>query len=277
MAKINTTFVLVPGAWHQASCLNPIGSHLELAGYQVRSVDHVTVGAVCLPNSFTADVERVHGIIAEEVDKGRDVVLFMHSYGGMVGSEACRGVAKTKRQGPAGGVLGLIYCCAFMVHEGRFVLRSRVTGGDSRIKSLSTGVSLMDAIGGKSPPWFTYDPKDSNKITVEDKMAVEVFYNDLASEHATEVARTLKHHSLATFESKLTYAAWNHIPATYILCTKDNAIPIAGQEAMVEGARISGAQVETVRLKASHSPFYSVPEDVAAACLHVVENSERVL
>lgn len=94
----------------------------------------------------------------------------------------------------------------------------------------------------------------------------EIFYNDMTPEHAREMTESLRPHSYQTFWSKLTYPAYKDIPATYILCTKDNAIPIAAQEAMVEAARKAGAQIHTVRLEASHSPFRSVPDEVAEAC-----------
>lgn len=115
-----TTFVLVPGAWHPASCLDPVAARLKSCGYRVRSVDLPSFGAEPPLDSFAPDVEKVRQVIEEEAGKGQDVVVFMHSYGGMVGTEACRGLDKKGREaaGREGGVGRLIYCCAFMVPEG---------------------------------------------------------------------------------------------------------------------------------------------------------------
>lgn len=99
---------------------------------------------------------------------------------------------------------------------------------------------------------------------------IEIFYNDMTEEHAAEVKKTLKHHSQKAFMSKLSYPAYRDIPTTYILCTKDNAIPIAAQEGWVEGAKKLGSHIETFRLEASHSPFYSMPDKVAAICFKSV-------
>lgn len=88
----------------------------------------------------------------------------------------------------------------------------------------------------------------------------------MTAEHASEVGKTLQQHSYQTFESKLTYPAYKDIPTTYFLCTKDNAIPIAAQEGMVEMAKKAGANIETVRFEASHSPFCSMPDKVTEAC-----------
>lgn len=121
-SKNNITFVLVPGAWHPASCFDPLASRLKSSGYQVRSVDTPSVGAEPPLESFGPDVQAVRSVIREGTDGGQDVVVFMHSYGGMVGSQACQGWDKKSREaaGKAGGVVGLIYCCAFMVPEGEW-------------------------------------------------------------------------------------------------------------------------------------------------------------
>lgn len=95
----------------------------------------------------------------------------------------------------------------------------------------------------------------------------------MTAEHAAELVRTLKHHSHKSFMSKLSYAAYRDIPTIYIFCNKDNAIPIAVQEAWVEGAKNLGAPIQTVRLDASHSPFCSMPDEIAEACLKSVAGS----
>lgn len=116
------TFVIVPGAWHPAVCFEALAKRLERLGYPIRAVDHKSVGAEPPLQSFDPDVEQVHNVIEEEAEKGQDVVVFMHSYGGMVGTEACQGLGKKAREpaGKTGGIVKLIYCCAFMVPEGMF-------------------------------------------------------------------------------------------------------------------------------------------------------------
>lgn len=60
----------------------------------------------------------------------------------------------------------------------------------------------------------------------------------------------------------MTYAAWRHIPSTYLLCDGDNAIPPALQESMVETVKAAGVPITVERCQAGHSPFLSVPEVV---------------
>lgn len=117
----HTTFVLVPGAWHPLSCLDPLASRLSASGYNVRGIDLASVGAEPPLDSFDPDVDLIRTAIVEEADKGQDVIVFMHSYGGMPGGQACRGLDKKGREaaGKKGGVVGLIYCTAFLVPEGK--------------------------------------------------------------------------------------------------------------------------------------------------------------
>ena len=57
--------------------------------------------------------------------EGKDVVVIMHSYGGLVGSEAVTeefSRVKRKEKGLPGGVIHLFYYAAFVLEEGQSVL-----------------------------------------------------------------------------------------------------------------------------------------------------------
>jgi len=88
-----------------------------------------------------------------------------------------------------------------------------------------------------------------------------IFYNDLAESEQQHWHGKLLSQTLATFHAPATGASWTTIPASYLLCEDDQAIPAQGQEAMVKGARELGAKVEVQRIKASHSPFLSRVEE----------------
>jgi hypothetical protein len=62
--------------------------------------------------------------------------------------------------------------------------------------------------------------------------------------------------------SPVQYAAWKHVPSTYIFCTEDQALSYETQLGIVERARKEGMLLRTERLEASHSPFLSMPEAV---------------
>jgi hypothetical protein len=130
------------------------------------------------------------------------------------------------------------------------------------------GVSLMDALGGPLP-WFRISEDEQ---TVLPASPIDTFYNDIPS-HKTlhSLVNSLGIHSYRSFFSKNEYAPWLEVPSTYVICTKDNAIPEAVQRGMIEGARAHGQEqgkevnMAQVVLDASHTPFVSVPEELGKA------------
>ena len=56
------------------------------------------------------------------------------------------------------------------------------------------------------------------------------------------------------------YAAWKHIPSTYMVCEGDQAIKLAAQEGMIAQP---GANFTVERCGSSHSPFVSMPDFTA--------------
>lgn len=77
MMTSSTSFVLVPGAWHPASALDLVANPLKAAGNTVRSVDLPSCGAEPPLDDFGPDVKKLSRVIAEEADRGQDVVVFM--------------------------------------------------------------------------------------------------------------------------------------------------------------------------------------------------------
>lgn len=76
--------------------------------------------------SLADDANAIHTELARLIqDEGKMVFVVMHSYGGLVGSEAIpEELTYTARQaeGHPGGVIHLFYCCAFILSEGQSVL-----------------------------------------------------------------------------------------------------------------------------------------------------------
>ena len=231
--------VLVPGAWHGPEGFHLVTEKLQAAGYEVEGVNLASVGAATPLEDFRPDVDAIQQVLKSVTDEGKDALLVVHSYGGMVGSEAVQGFAKSDRakQGKKGGVSHMYFCCAFAMPE---------------------GVSLMNALHDQPLPWFQLNDAQD---TVTPKTPVDTFYNDV--KEPEKYVKMLKTHSYRTFASKATYAGWKHVPCTYLLCEKDNAIPIDAQKGMVEAAREAGADMKAETVNASHSPFMSIPEEMA--------------
>jgi hypothetical protein len=66
----------------------------------------------------------VHSTVSELAEEGRDVVVVMHSYGGIPAESRYEDLAKDERsrRGLKGGVVALVYICAWMLPEGKCVV-----------------------------------------------------------------------------------------------------------------------------------------------------------
>ena len=118
--------VLIPGAWHTSECYDLIAPSLKSAGYDVTALTLPSVGAEPPLDNIDDDVTLIHETVERLADAGKDVVVVMHSYGGVPGSEAMKGLSKAdrKQKGLGGGVAGLVYLCAWMVAEGESLFSS---------------------------------------------------------------------------------------------------------------------------------------------------------
>lgn len=121
MSTPKPAILLIPGAWHQGESWKPVTSILQDQGYYVEPVTLPSAGGP--PSTNAADdaayIRSMHleGLVAQ----GREVIIVMHSYGGVPGTESVKGFARKEiaAQGKAGGVIALVYTTAFMIPEGQ--------------------------------------------------------------------------------------------------------------------------------------------------------------
>ena len=119
------TIVLVHGAWHDVSCWDGIREQLSALSYPTAAVALVSPGSKPAVKSHLEDV----AVVRKELERlihgdGEDVVLVMHSYGGMAGAGAVEGLEKVRRnaEGQKGGVVDAIFIAAFLVDKGQSLL-----------------------------------------------------------------------------------------------------------------------------------------------------------
>jgi pimeloyl-ACP methyl ester carboxylesterase len=238
----STAVLFVPGAWHSPDCFNTVIQGLESANYATCKIHLPSVNPPSHYLDFSADVAHIRTKIETAVDAGQNVVVVVHSYGSLPSNEAIEGLdIKTRQEkGLKGGVTHLFFCCSFVIPEGQ---------------------SLISAFGGNDLPWFMVS---DDRLEVHPATPEKVFYNDCDEVQVKDAVAALAAHSYQTFHSPCTYAAWKHVPSTYLYCLKDAAIPLTVQMMMVEEtAKGYGMKTETV--DASHSPFYSKPGELTAA------------
>ena len=118
MIEENPHIVLIPGGWHPPDYYDDLVAQLKSHGHECHALHLPSIGKV-----RTATVEDDRQYIQETTrklaDQGRDIVIVMHSYGGIPGTESVKRLAKKDRQaeGKQGGVTGLVYLSAFMLPE----------------------------------------------------------------------------------------------------------------------------------------------------------------
>lgn len=238
----STTILLVPGAWHSPDCYDLVAQQLEVAGYKTDKVHLPSFSPLNHHLDFEADVSQIRKQIESASNQGQKVVVVAHSYGGIPSNEAIKGLdLKTRQQsGLPGGVSHLFFCCSFIIAEGQ---------------------SLISAFGGNDLPWFMIS---EDRLEVNPARPEEIFYNDCSQTQVDSAIAALRPHSYQVFHSRCTYAAWKNIPSTYLYCLRDAAIPISIQEKMVKETA-QGFGIATQVVDASHSPFFSKPEETALA------------
>ena len=136
MTTSKPTLLFIPGAWFKSSLYDRFLSLLRESSYPTICGSYPSLGPVD-PNTATALADR--DFILEQhllplLEEGKDVIVLMHSYGGIPGGAAARDLGKVQipHDGRRGAVLGLIYIAGFV---------------------LPHGASLADAQGGQLPGW----------------------------------------------------------------------------------------------------------------------------
>ncbi len=220
------TLLLVHGAWHNAAGFDSLRNELENLGIPSQAISLKSAGD---EGDMYADAAIVRAAIAEQ---SGDCFVLGHSYGGLAITE---GVADSTK------VKGLIYLTAFMLDEGE---------------------TLYAACGSVDPDWWVRNDENTLLTT---KNPADVFYNTCSPEIAESALAQLRTQSISSFTQPITQVAWKTIPSTYIICEKDQAIPLFAQEGMSQRAS------QVLRIDSDHSPFLSKPAELAAALAKIME------
>ena len=139
------TIVIVPGACQPAPLYVPFTKALDTHSIPSFIVSLPSCGASPSLKDFSADVTLIRDTVDKILNEGKNVIVMMHSYGGIPGSAALKGLGKIER-GRAGketGVLRLLYVCSHMLREGE-----KMPGaGDVEGLKKSAGESFDEEVG----------------------------------------------------------------------------------------------------------------------------------
>jgi pimeloyl-ACP methyl ester carboxylesterase len=232
------TVLLVHGAWHGSWCWAKVASLLQQSGINVVTVD--------LPGR-AGDETPVEALTLERMARavcqvarlqGRPVVVVGHSFGGMAITQA----AEYEPEDFA----TLVYVCAFLPANGQSV---RSLFGSRPGGVVATHVEMNTPRTGYSR-FRAGAPLD------------EIFYNDCSAEDVARASAMLIPEPMAPSATPVDVSAqrFGRIPRVYVQCRRDRIIPLALQQQMCETTPCE----RVVSLESGHSPFLSVPAELAA-------------
>ncbi|TDZ71783.1 hypothetical protein CTRI78_v001767 [Colletotrichum trifolii] len=245
------TIVFTPGAWHGPQSFDLVRAGLTLKGYASEAVTLPSVGADPAIVGLEEDAAALRSTLTTLADEGKQIVLVVHSYGGMVGSNAVSGLGWQQRaaNNKAGGVIMMVYLSAF---------------------AAPNNTSLLDMLSGEYLPWMRIDGDKVYADTPE-----KIFYADVDPVLQAKAIAELSWQSKRVFSDPATYEPWNEgIEVMYFHCREDQAIPLATQEAM---AAQFPAGYTTFYANTSHSPFLSRPDLVIEGVELAVTNGQAKL
>jgi pimeloyl-ACP methyl ester carboxylesterase len=235
MARI----VLVHGAFGGAWVWEPVVGELERAGHSVERFDLPGSGDDETPvEDVTLDAyaERICERLA---DSDEPAVLVGHSMGG---------VAITQAAGRCPGRIAmLVYVAAFMPRDGQSLLDltklPEGQGDQVQANMVVHGEPPEATLSGEGARIACYGRCDENRVA-----------------WATERMRPQPVLPFAT-PVDLGGSPNPPVPAAYVLCTEDQAIPPALQRRMSS----ENGCVEVIEIETDHSPFFSATEELVAA------------
>lgn len=133
------TIVFVPGAFHTPDHFRPMSDLLRQSSYPSVTLSLPSIGELAATFAPGDDIRAIRSELEKLVEnEGKDVVMAMHSYGGVPGSQTVTGLEKSVRtkEGKKGGVIHILFIAALVLENGQ---------------------SLVEALGGGLPPWAVAD------------------------------------------------------------------------------------------------------------------------
>lgn len=105
------TILIVPGSFSSASFYDSLVTALLALSYPTIALSLPSTTRLPSAATMADDAAHIHSAVAKLADEGRNVVILTHSYGGIPGTEAVRGLVKTDREaeGKSGGVVRMVY------------------------------------------------------------------------------------------------------------------------------------------------------------------------
>ncbi|KAJ5579971.1 uncharacterized protein N7459_005956 [Penicillium hispanicum] len=253
------TVVLVHGAWHTPPNYQSYITALQAQGFTVHCPHLPTCNGARPPTaSQPDDIACVRALVQQLVDAGKRVLMIMHSYGGVVGTGAVEGLsfAERKSAGQAGGVIHLLYMCAYILAPG-----STVWGIIREAK--------FDHL------WDRYLDTAEDGTSVFKDPGLALFSGNADAQVVDAALASLVPFPESAFHCPTAGSSWRTVPTTYVSTTKDYTVPHIYQEIMLGRVREEGVEVKIVTYHADHSLFITMEKEMVQTALEAAADERN--
>ncbi|MBX9893367.1 MAG: alpha/beta fold hydrolase [Chitinophagaceae bacterium] len=235
------TYLLVHGAWHGAWCWNKVIPFMSNKGYKVIAIDLPSHGKDTTNPNTVSFADYVKKVTAAALQVEGEVILVGHSMGGTVISQAAEVLGKAK-------VFKLVYLDAFLPRNGESVssiarmIESSLPKDSTRL-TIGSGLIVSD---------------DRKTSLFKPDIADILFYHDCSKADKEFAHQNLSKQSFAPLGTPVSVSdtVYGMIPKVYILCTDSKDL-----DKSILPTRVSCEKV--IKIKSSHSPFFSQPRKLA--------------
>jgi pimeloyl-ACP methyl ester carboxylesterase len=235
--------ILVHGSFHTSECWKMFVPELAKHGFVVHNL---TLGGHRGTERKPSDASlQSYGddVIAVAEKIGRPAILMGHSLGGLAISEAAE---RRSDLFPA-----LIYLTAIVPRFGKISTTELAPVSQAMQDAAVAGLEKMQ----------------DGAVPFPTEAARDVFYNACSPDIQDYALSCLSYQPIDAMMGAIetSMAKLGKIPKFYIECTRDNAMPIENQRALVENMPFGAVY----SLNSDHSPFLSMPSELAAVVLEI--------
>ncbi|KAI0910922.1 hypothetical protein F4823DRAFT_588111 [Ustulina deusta] len=244
------TIVICSGAWPLAIFFQPLiqafGAKQHVAICKVPDTYPAFDPANPVKRNYDAVFLRTQ-VLTPLLEEGKDIVVFMHSYGGVYGPEALEGISKKERAAKnlKGGVVAVVFTAAYIAPK---------------------GVSAIAAMGldPENLPEYLEHDRITDLVGFKKDAAKAMLFHDLPDEEANKLADMLPKQPFTCFSTPVSWDPY-HDPnfkgmLGYIYTEADRILPLAAQRGYVETAAI---ELTYMLENSSHSPHHEQPDVLA--------------
>jgi len=232
-------FVFVPGSFHGAWCWYKMQPLLSKDGNTSVAIDLPGHGLDCTrPGGISLD-HYVDAVCKVLEGYQEPVTLIGHSRAGIVISQVAERMPEK--------ISSLVYLCAFLIPNGEPMVATALTD--------SASVLVSSLIFNESEGWHIPKPESYR----------EAFYHDCSEEDLALCSALLTKEPNGPVGTPLQLSPerFGKVRKVYVHTTQDKAVTYELQKKMVARTPVD----KTFELEASHSPFLSIPEELAEILL----------